>query len=448
MLDAARDLTGAKYAALGILNEDKSGLERFLHSGIDEQTRREIGPLPRGRGVLGELIRDPRPLRLPDVGAHPRSYGFPPAHPEMRTFLGTPVLVRGEAWGNLYLTEKEGGAEFDETDEQLDRRARRLVRPWRSRTPASTRASTAVPTELQKALARAGGGLGCGSHGLQRHRPGRAARADRQARARCGRRSRARWCCFRMGRSSRSSPPPARTRSPLVGRRVPDQETWLNDLQAEVPELRGLAALVSPLELRGRPRGLLVALGPARRRLRCRRRARLQLLRGQRGDHDRHGAGRRSREAPALDRGLRARAAPLGARAPRRDAPGARGAASAARDHGRERSGSELSPEARGLAIEHVDRGIRNLQGLITELRPAALDDLGVGAGHRGAGPPVEREMRRRDRRRRRSGTCRRRGAGAPLGGIGGDDLPACPGGDEQRDQARRSDPDFGDGEP
>ena len=88
VLDAARDLTGAKYAALGILNEDKTGLERFLHSGIDERTRREIGPLPRGRGVLGELIRDPRPLRLPDVGAHPRSYGFPPAHPEMRTSSG------------------------------------------------------------------------------------------------------------------------------------------------------------------------------------------------------------------------------------------------------------------------------------------------------------------------------------------------------------------------
>ena len=69
--------------------------------------------------MLGELIRNPRPLRLPDVGAHPRSYGFPPSHPEMRSFLGTPVLVRGEAWGNLYLTEKQGGAEFDETDEQL-----------------------------------------------------------------------------------------------------------------------------------------------------------------------------------------------------------------------------------------------------------------------------------------------------------------------------------------
>ena len=117
--EAARDLTGAAYAALGILNSDKTGLERFLHSGIEEQTRREIGPLPRGRGVLGELIRNPRPLRLADVNTHARSYGFPPNHPEMKTFLGTPLLVRGEAWGNLYLTEKEGGAEFDETDEQV-----------------------------------------------------------------------------------------------------------------------------------------------------------------------------------------------------------------------------------------------------------------------------------------------------------------------------------------
>ena len=69
--------------------------------------------------MLGELIRNPSPLRLADVSAHPRSYGFPPSHPEMKTFLGTPILIRGEAWGNLYLTEKADGAEFDEDDEQL-----------------------------------------------------------------------------------------------------------------------------------------------------------------------------------------------------------------------------------------------------------------------------------------------------------------------------------------
>ena len=118
VLDSARVLTGAQYAALGVLNESATGLERFLALGIDEPTRRLIGPLPTGRGVLGELIRDPTPLRLADVGSHPYSYGFPVGHPPMRTFLGVPIVVDGRAYGNLYLTEKEGGAEFTADDEQ------------------------------------------------------------------------------------------------------------------------------------------------------------------------------------------------------------------------------------------------------------------------------------------------------------------------------------------
>jgi signal transduction histidine kinase len=117
VLAAARELTGARYAALGVLNERRDGLERFVTDGIDAETRRALGEPPRGHGVLGELIREPRPLRLPDVGAHPRSYGFPIGHPPMTTFLGVPILVRGEAWGNLYLTEKPGG-EFTAEDEQ------------------------------------------------------------------------------------------------------------------------------------------------------------------------------------------------------------------------------------------------------------------------------------------------------------------------------------------
>jgi signal transduction histidine kinase len=117
VLDAARDLTGARYAALGILDERKRELERFLTLGVDPETRAAIGELPRGRGVLGELIRHAEPLRLADVSAHPSAHGFPPGHPPMRSFLGVPVLIRGEAWGNLYLTEKEGGAEFGEADE-------------------------------------------------------------------------------------------------------------------------------------------------------------------------------------------------------------------------------------------------------------------------------------------------------------------------------------------
>ena len=117
VLEAARELTGARYAALGVLDAERRELERFLTSGIDAPTQRAIGDLPHGRGILGVLISDPRPLRLTDVGAHPASYGFPIDHPPMRSFLGVPVLVRGEAWGNLYLTEKAGG-DFDEADQE------------------------------------------------------------------------------------------------------------------------------------------------------------------------------------------------------------------------------------------------------------------------------------------------------------------------------------------
>ena len=117
VLEAARELTGARYAALGVLDADRRELERFLTAGIDAPTQRAIGDLPHGRGILGVLISDPRPLRLTDVGAHPASYGFPIDHPPMRSFLGVPILVRGEAWGNLYLTEKAGG-DFDEADQE------------------------------------------------------------------------------------------------------------------------------------------------------------------------------------------------------------------------------------------------------------------------------------------------------------------------------------------
>ncbi len=118
LLQTAADLTGARYVALGVLDEGRRELARFLTRGIDEDVHRAIGDLPRGRGLLGVLIDDPRPLRLDDVGEHPRSYGFPPGHPPMRSFLGVPILVRGEAWGNLYLTEKVGAEPFAPDDEE------------------------------------------------------------------------------------------------------------------------------------------------------------------------------------------------------------------------------------------------------------------------------------------------------------------------------------------
>ena len=118
VLEAGRELTGARYAALGILDSRREQLEQFLTVGIDEPTRRELGDLPRGHGVLGVLIHDPRPLRLRSVGDHPQSYGFPLGHPPMGSFLGVPVRIGGEVFGNLYLTDKQGAEEFDEADEQ------------------------------------------------------------------------------------------------------------------------------------------------------------------------------------------------------------------------------------------------------------------------------------------------------------------------------------------
>jgi signal transduction histidine kinase len=118
VLQAAQELTEARYAALGVLDESKTELVRFLTRGIDEATHEQIGSLPRGRGVLGALIEDPVPLRIADVTEHPLSYGFPHGHPPMRSFIGAPILVGGAPFGNLYLTEKTGGEQFTEDDER------------------------------------------------------------------------------------------------------------------------------------------------------------------------------------------------------------------------------------------------------------------------------------------------------------------------------------------
>jgi signal transduction histidine kinase len=119
IVEAAAELTGARYAALGVIDRSGFGLERFLTTGIDLETHAAIGELPRGRGILGLLIREDVPLRLHDIGEDPRAVGFPPNHPPMRTFLGVPIHLRGVAYGNLYLTEKAGGEDFTEEDEEL-----------------------------------------------------------------------------------------------------------------------------------------------------------------------------------------------------------------------------------------------------------------------------------------------------------------------------------------
>jgi signal transduction histidine kinase len=119
IVEAAAELTGARYAALGVIDPSGRALERFLTAGIDAETHRRIGELPVGRGILGVLIRDARTLRLHDLTTDPRAVGFPPHHPLMKSFLGVPILLRGVAYGNLYLTEKESGSDFTDEDEEL-----------------------------------------------------------------------------------------------------------------------------------------------------------------------------------------------------------------------------------------------------------------------------------------------------------------------------------------
>jgi signal transduction histidine kinase len=118
IVGAARDLLGARYAALGVLGRDGE-LEQFVHAGMDDGLVARIGDLPRGRGVLGLLISDPVPIRLASLSAHPAAAGFPPGHPPMGSFVGVPVRIGEEVFGNLYLTERTAGGEFTADDEEL-----------------------------------------------------------------------------------------------------------------------------------------------------------------------------------------------------------------------------------------------------------------------------------------------------------------------------------------
>lgn len=119
VVDAAREVVGARYAALGVLGDDRETLVQFVTSGLDDATRQRIGDLPRGRGLLGYVIREGKPIRSADINRHPKRYGFPPHHPPMTSFLGVPVKGRGGVFGNLYLTEKIDAAEFDDEDEAI-----------------------------------------------------------------------------------------------------------------------------------------------------------------------------------------------------------------------------------------------------------------------------------------------------------------------------------------
>ncbi len=117
--DSARDVVEARYAALGVLAPDRRSLSQFVTSGVSEAERRRIGDLPTGRGLLGLVIRDPKPIRTADITQHPKRFGFPPHHPVMKSFLGVPIVGHGEVFGNLYLTEKVGATEFTLEDEAI-----------------------------------------------------------------------------------------------------------------------------------------------------------------------------------------------------------------------------------------------------------------------------------------------------------------------------------------
>jgi GAF domain-containing protein len=119
LVETAAEITGSRYAALGVIDRSGSQLERFLTTGIEAETHAAIGDLPRGRGILGVLISEATPLRLHDLSEDKRSVGFPPNHPPMHSFLGVPILLRSVAYGNFYLTEKVGGEDYTDEDQEL-----------------------------------------------------------------------------------------------------------------------------------------------------------------------------------------------------------------------------------------------------------------------------------------------------------------------------------------
>ena len=394
LLETARELTGARYAALGVLDEEKRELERFLFVGVDEETRRRIGPLPRGRGVLGELISDPRPLRLGDVKDHPRSYGFPPGHPPMAAFLGVPIAIRGEAYGNLYLTEKRRGGEFDDLDqellevlaewaaiaidnarlyESLASRSSELERTVRGLEATATATRTlALETDLERVVELA----------AKRGRDIVRARALLILLERDGTLRVAGWA----GEIEDSQQTATLPLSGLLAGRVvsggkSERVTGLADRVGHGLETvagDAAAALIVPLGFRGRARGMIVALDrlgdspvfdandehllasfaastaiaiataqsiEADRRRWLVRASEAERKRWARELHD-----ETLQELGALKLMLEAR---LG-------------------------TGSSEPPECAEPAIDQLKNTIRGLQSLITELRPAALDELGV----------------------------------------------------------------------
>jgi signal transduction histidine kinase len=395
MLEVARELTGAQYAAVGIMDERREGLERFLTSGISAAGRAAIGDLPRGHGVLGLLIEDPHPLRLADVGAHPRSYGFPLSHPPMGNFLGVPILVRGEAWGNLYLTGKPDG-DFTDSDEK----AMVVLADWAAIAVANARLYSDVAArrdQLERTVraldttAEIASAIG-GEIELDRilellAKRGRALVAARTA-----------VIILVSGAQLEVAAAAGIVPDGLVGRRA-SKEEWalgamlhsnrperLNDLDRRAgrlfaAELDAAAGILVPLLHRGRAIGLLAAFdrlqdGPEfsvddeRLLLAFAATAATAVATGQNVvSHSMQGSIRASEaERRRWARELHDETL--------QELGGLRVLLSAARRS----TDPERLDEALGQALDLVTGGIANLRALIADLRPAALDDIGTGA--------------------------------------------------------------------
>jgi signal transduction histidine kinase len=395
VLETARDLTGAQYAALGILDEDKDELERFLFIGLGEDARRTIGPLPRGRGVLGELIRNPAPLRLSDVTEHARSYGFPPGHPPMKTFLGVPIAIRGEAYGNLYLTDKEGGEQFTEGDEQLVI----VLSEWAAVAIDNARLYERVErrrAELERAV------RGLEATSAIARAVGFETEMDRVLelivkRGRAMSDARSFLVLLQEGECLRVTAAAGEIGGGIVGAELPAEGTLAGTVLATgsgelVPDLRarvghGLervcadarSAVVVPLGFRGRGRGVLIALdrlreGPAFVRddehliSSFAASAAIAIATAQSVGAD------RLRQSMRAAEGERAR----WARELHDETLQELGALKMSLQSVYRSDDRAAMARTVETAIEQLDLSIVNLQSLITELRPAALDELGL----------------------------------------------------------------------
>jgi signal transduction histidine kinase len=375
LLHAAVDVTGARYAALGILDSRRERLERFVTLGVDDAVRGEIGDPPRGRGVLGALITDPRPLRLDSVADDPRTFGFPPGHPPMETFLGVPVLIRGEAWGNLYLTEK--AEPFTQADEDAvvvlaawaavaienarlfqdsERRREELAGAVR-RLEATTAIALAVggETDLARILEL------IARHGLDLVRARGVAILLREEHG--------------LVVAAEAGDIPSAAHGARIDGGIRRVRTSLGLASAD--------GLLVPLVFRGRSLGMLAAFGP---------------LPG--GEDER------------LLRGFAASAATAVATARTVEEQRLRGALQAAEAE-RARWARELHDETLqglgalrlllvatcrsgdvehvGVAVQRLEEEIDGLRGLIRDLRPAALDELGLGPAIEGLAERAER---------------------------------------------------------